>query len=152
MRDRRFVAEHRGGPLSKREHQLLARWAADCAEHVFSKHWKYTKDPRPLDAVRQARAWADGKISVGDARKAAVAAHAAARESIDAAATAIARSAGHAVATAHAADHSMGAAWYALKAAKLSGLDVTRERLWQDHQLPDSVRDLILSARALRKI
>jgi hypothetical protein len=138
--------------LSKRDHQLLALWAADCTERVFSKHWNNKTDPRPADAIQLARAWAEGKISVGEARKASVAAHAAAREADNPAATAIARSAGHAVATAHMADHSMGAAWYALKAAKLLELDAKNERLWQDKMLPDSVRDLILSARALRKI
>ena len=108
MRDKRFVAEHRGGPLSTHEHRLLALWAADCAEHVLSTVWKDDNDQRPLDAIRQARAWARGEFSAGEARKAAVAAHAAARESQDDAATAAARAAGHAVATAHMADHSLG--------------------------------------------
>jgi hypothetical protein len=35
MRDRRFVAVHRGGPLDVTKHHLLAAWVADCAEHVL---------------------------------------------------------------------------------------------------------------------
>lgn len=152
MRDRRFVAEHRGGPLSLHDHRAMALWAADCAEHVLSAFWKNGNDPRPYDAVQKARAWARGEISVGEVRKAAVAAHAAARESEDAAATAVARAAGHAVATAHMADHCLGAADYALKAARLGGIDRGQERLWQDQQLPASIRDLVYSARADRRV
>lgn len=49
------------------------------------------------------------------ARKAAYAAHTAARETDGAAADA-ARAAGHAAATAHMADHELGPAYYTLKA------------------------------------
>ena len=151
MRDKRFVAEHRGGPLSMPDHRLLALWAAECAEHVLSKVWKDDSDQRPFDAIRQARAWARGEISVGEARKAAVAAHAAARESQVDAATAAARAAGHAVATAHMADHSLGGALYALKALKIAGQSIETERKWQDEQLPSEIRGLVLTARQSRK-
>lgn len=147
MRDRRFVAEHRGGPLSKRKHRLLALWAVDCAEHVAGA-WKSRKDKRPLEAMSKARAWARGEISVGEARKAAVAAHAAARQAKDPAAVAAARAAGHAAATAHAADHSLAAALYAVKAAGLLGRGKENECTWQDEQLPPSLRKLVTSARA----
>ena len=148
MRDRRFVAEHRGGPLGRHNHRLMARWAADCAEHVLATLWNNDKDQRPFDAVRQARAWTSGEISVGDARKAAVSAHAAARETQDSPATAAARAAGHAAAVAHMADHCLGAAWYALKAAERGGMNRELERQWQDQQLPETIRDLVISARA----
>ena len=151
MRDRRFVAEHRGGPLSMHNHQLMALWAAECAEHVLSALRKADNDQRPFDALRQARAWNRGENSVGDARQAAVAAHAAARESKDAAATAAARSAGHAAGTAHMADHCLGAAAYALKAAEQGGINTEQERQWQDQQLPISIRDLVIPARARRR-
>jgi len=35
MRDKRFIAEHRGGPLKKEQHYQLIKWACDCAEHVL---------------------------------------------------------------------------------------------------------------------
>ena len=36
MRDKRFVAVHRGGPLTKDNHQKLIKWARVCSEHVMS--------------------------------------------------------------------------------------------------------------------
>ena len=35
MRDKRFIAEHRGGPLKKEQHYQLFTWACDCAEHIL---------------------------------------------------------------------------------------------------------------------
>lgn len=83
---------------------------------------------------------------MGVAQKAAVAAHAAARETTDKSATAAARAAGHAVATAHMADHSLGAALYALKAIEATGATSAGERAWQIKLLPDEVRELVVSA------
>ena len=151
MRDKRFVAEHRGGPLKREQHYQLMKWACDCAEHVLPLFGENI-DERLTDALRVAKAWAQGDASVGEARKASVAAHAAARESSDPAAIAVARSVGHAVATAHMADHSLGPAWYALKAVKAAGKSVDAERIWQDGRLPQEIRELVLSARKSRKI
>jgi hypothetical protein len=147
MRDNRFVAVHRGGPLTIGKHHLLAIWAADCAEHVLPLFAACDSDDRPMRAVETARAWTHGKVSVGDARTAAFAAHAAARDSNNKAAAAAARATGHAVATAHMADHSLQAADYALKAIKASGGSTDTERIWQDKRLPEDVRSLVLSAR-----
>ena len=57
---------------------------------------------------------------------AAIAAHAAARAAASRAAIAAARAAGHAVATAHGADHSLGAAIYGVKAVGEAGGDIAR--------------------------
>ena len=84
--------------------------------------------------------------------KASVAAHAVARESSYPASIAVARSVGQAVATAHMADHSLGAALYALKAVKNAARSPDTERRWQDEQLPPEIKDLILTARKSRKI
>jgi hypothetical protein len=146
MRDRRFVAKHRGGPLELTSHRLLAAWAADCAEHVLLLFEERRSDARPRRAVELARAWARGEVSVGDARNASVQAHAAAREAESPAATAVARAAGHAVATAHMADHSLGAALYAVKAVEASGASGEAERAWQVDRLPRDVRELVVSA------
>ena len=147
LRDKRFVAAHRGGPLSMEHHRQLANWAADCAEHVQPLFAAHSRNDRPRGAIEAARAWAKGGISVGDARKAAVEAHAAARASADPAATAAARSAGHAAATAHMADHSLGAALYALKAVEATGISSDRERRRQERRLPLNLRELVLSAQ-----
>jgi len=145
------VAEHRGGPLGSADHRRLALWAAACAEHVLDVTWADERDRRPHAALAAARAWAASGISAGIARQAALAAHAAARGT-DGAARAAARAAAHAAATAHMADHCLGAAWYALEAARCAGLGEERERAWQDGQLPDTLGELVLSARALRRV
>jgi hypothetical protein len=151
MRDKRFIAEHRGGPLKKEQHRQLIKWACDCAENVLPLFGEEI-DERLKNALNVAKEWEKGNASVGDARKASVASHAAARESSNPAAIAVARSVGHAVATAHAADHSLGAAWYALKAVKNAGKSVDAERKWQDEQLPSEIKELVLTAGKSRKI
>jgi hypothetical protein len=151
MRDRRFIAEHRGGPLKKEQHCQLIRWACDCAEHVLYL-FNEIPDDRLKNALLIAKKWADGNASTGDAMKASMAAHAVARESAGATSIAVARSVGQAVATAHMADHSLGAAWYALKAVRRAGKSTDDERKWQDDQLPPEIKDLILSARKSRNI
>src|SRR5512135_2106016 len=91
MRDRRFVAEHRGGPLAHDSHVLLARWAADCAERVLHLFARCSDDLRPRQALDIARAWAGGEVKTGKAMKASLAAHAAARQVNEKAAIAAAR-------------------------------------------------------------
>ncbi|MFO7619244.1 MAG: hypothetical protein R6W91_06280 [Thermoplasmata archaeon] len=105
-----------------------------------------------MHALDVAMRWPLGEASVGEAMKASVGAHAAARESTGQVAVFVARSVGQAVATAHMADHSLGAAWYALKAVNAAGGSVEKEREWQDGQLPSEVRALVLSARKSRNI
>jgi hypothetical protein len=145
MRDKRFIAEHRGGPLKKEQHYQLITWACNCAENVLHLLGEIP-DERLKNALQVANEWKSGKASVGDAMKASAAAHAVARESSNPTAIAVARSAGHAVATAHMADHASGAAWYALKAVKNAGKSTDAERRWQDEQLPPEIKDLILTA------
>ncbi len=123
--------------LNQRDQAL---WAADCAEHVLPFfEAKCPGEVRPREAIEAARAWARGEIRCGAARKAALAAHAAAREAGDGAAVAAARAAGHAAATTHVARHSAGAGLYAAKAAFISGghEGLDRERKWQLERLAD---------------
>lgn len=127
------------------------QWAIKCAEHVLPLYCEPV-DERLLHALVVARRWADGEASVGEARKAAVECHDVARESANPAAVAVAHAVGHAVATAHMADHSLGPAWYGLRAVKAAGGSVEEERRWQDAQLPPKIRELVLSARKIRKI
>ena len=144
MRDRRFVAVHRGGPLSLEHHRLLMGWARDCALHVLPLFGEPV-DERLIRALEVAQAWQRGEVKVGVAMRAAVQSHAAAREAANPSAVAVARAVGHAVATAHMADHSLGAPWYGLKAVKAAGQSVELERVWQDEQIPLEVRELVLS-------
>lgn len=115
QRDPRLITVRRGGTLQDREHRLLAAWAADCAAHVLHFFEQSRPgDDRPRQAIAQARAWARSEISMMDARRAACAAHAAAR-AVSGPAQAAARAAGHAVAVAHMADHELGGAAYAIR-------------------------------------
>jgi hypothetical protein len=156
-RDPRFVAVHRGGLLDPDRHRLLVTWAADCAQHVLPLFTsRNPKDHRPEQAVETARAWSRGEATVGEAREAAYAAHAAARETSDPVACEVARATGHAVATAHMADHELGAAAYAIRAVRLASQDTDpqvagdRECEWQRKQLPDAIRDLVISDQEQR--
>jgi len=116
---------------------------------IVSFRWKI--DLRLENALTVVKAWKQGTTSVGDARKASVAAIAVANESTNLTAISVARSVGHAVATAHMADHSLVAAWYALKAVKIAGKSIDNERTWQDEQLPFEIKELVLSAREVKR-
>lgn len=127
--------------LDKRDHRLLALWAADCAAHVLH-HFEdtYPGDDRPRKAIHAGRAWAAGELAMIEARRSAVATHAAAREAEDAAAVAAARAAGHAAGTAHLAAHAPHAANYAIKAvaaAARADEPTVREREWQHRHIPE---------------
>jgi hypothetical protein len=150
MRDKRFIAEHRGGPLKKDQHRQLIKWACDCAEHVLPLFGEEI-DERLKNAVRVAKEWEQGNASVGNARNASLDAIAVANESSNPASIAVARSVGHAVATAHMADHSLGAALYALKAVINAGKSKDAERTWQNEQLPSEIMELVLTARSRKE-
>jgi hypothetical protein len=119
----------------------------------------YPDDDRPRLAIEATRAWSRGEISVGAAREAAVKAHAAARDAAEgSAARAAARASGQAVSTPHMADHSLGAAAYAVAAVKLASPPPEaaaagkREHQWQLDHLTAPVRDLVLAALEERTV
>ena len=69
----------RGGTFTDSDHQLLALWAATCAEHALLEATQ-PSDPRPRQAIAQARIWVRGEIMMTQARIATGHAMAAARE------------------------------------------------------------------------
>lgn len=153
-RDPRFVTRRRGGLLEEEPHHLLALWAAACAERVLPLFQSACPDDsRPEDAIGTARQWAAGKVAMMVAREHAFAAHAAARSAGGAASDA-ARAAGHAVATAHMADHELGAAFYALKALRKAHPDDEErfriERAWQLSILPEQISALVIDDMRIR--
>jgi hypothetical protein len=129
----------------------MIKWACECAEHVLPMFGNKI-DKRLKHAITMAKEWEKGNVPTGDAMKASLGAHAAARESSDPISIAVARAVGQAVATAHSADHSLGAAWYALKAVKYAGKSIDAERKWQNKQLPSEIKELVLTARKRRNI
>jgi hypothetical protein len=118
VRDSRFVTIRRGGTLTDSDHQLLALWAASCAEHVLDLFESaQPQDPRPRQAIEHARAWVRGEVTMMQARAAGGHAMGAARD-LRGAARHAAYAAGQAGAVAHVAAHELGAAAYAIKAAR----------------------------------
>ena len=154
-RDPRLVTVRRGGTLRDADHHRLAVWAADCAEHVlhFFEHVR-PSDDRPRRAIELARAWARGEITMTQARRAAFA-NAAARD-VSGAAKLVARSAAQAVVVSHVPAHELGAAAYAIRAAREAAPEGGQEHAgrlecqWQRAQLPADIRELVLDDQRLR--
>jgi uncharacterized protein GlcG (DUF336 family) len=151
MRDKRFVAEHRGGPLTKDQHRQLILWACRCVENVLPLITNKV-DQRLTNAIKVAKEWTKDNASVGGARNASFDAIAVANELTNPIEIAVARSVGHAVATAHMADHSLRAAEYALKAIKLADKSIDIEREFQDKNLSLDISELVISARNKQNI
>jgi hypothetical protein len=156
VRDPRFITIRRGGTLTDADHRLLALWAAACAEHVLDLFESaQPDDPRPRRAIEQARAWVRGEVTMTEARTAAGHANGAARDLRGAARNA-AYAAAQAAAVAHVAAHELGAAAYAIKAARAAAPDGAgecagrRECRWQREQLPEAIRALVLDDQRLR--
>ncbi|MGN0064303.1 MAG: putative immunity protein [Nocardioides sp.] len=161
VRDLRLTTVRRGGTLTDDEHHLLALWAAECAEHVLGLFEAVSPDdPRPREAIEAARAWTRGELAMMATR--AVGGHAmgAARDLTGAARWA-AYAAGQAAVVAHVAAHDLGAAAYAIKAARAAadprtptspaGLEAGREeREWQRARIPEAVRALVLEDQERR--
>src|SRR5438105_10467039 len=117
-RDPRFTTVRRGGTLSDSDHRLLALWAAACAEHVLRFFESVQpSDLRPRQAIEQVRAWTRGEITMTESRSAGGHAMAAARV-LSGAPRHAAFAAGQAAVVAHVAAHELGAAAYAIKAAR----------------------------------
>ena len=153
-RDPRFVTIRRGGSLTDDDHRLLALWAADCAEHVLHVFESAApQDPRPRQAIERVRAWTRGEVTMSQSRAAGGHAMAAARD-LTGAPRHAAFSAGQAACVAHVAAHELGAAAYAIKAARAAAPADDdagrRECRWQRDQLPEAVRELVLDDQRLR--
>lgn len=108
--------------LSVDDRRVVAAWAADCAQHVLGIFERAAPgDSRVRDAIAQARAFASGELSLGDAvRGRGGDAGGAARDAPTPAARAAAYAAEQAAAVAHMGAHALGAAGYAAKAAALA--------------------------------
>lgn len=156
VRDPRFITIRRGGTLTDDSHRLLALWAAACAEHVLH-HFEAVqpRDHRPREAIQHIRAWTRGEVTMSQSRAAAGAANDAARP-LRGAARHAAYAAAQAAVVAHVAAHELGAAAYAIKAARAAagaaGEDSAgrKECRWQRAQLPRAIRALVLDDQRLR--
>jgi hypothetical protein len=121
--------------LSEADRQIVALWAADCAERVLGLfEVEAPEDGRPRDAIARTRAFARGELSVAEEIRRRFVAGGAARD-VSAPAAAAARAAGQAAAIPHMGAHALGAAAYAAKAAGLAAPDrpkaISEEIRWQ---------------------
>lgn len=155
-RDIRFITIRRGGTLTDSDHRLLALWAATCAEHVLPL-FESTQpaDPRPRQAIEQARAWVRGETTMTQARNAGGHAMGAAR-ALRGPARDAAYAAGQAAVVPHVAAHELGAAAYAIKAVRAAIVEHERDKAgrlecqWQREQLPTAIHALVLDDQRLR--
>jgi hypothetical protein len=130
-------------------------WAATCAEHVAHLFESVQPtDPRPRHAIEQVRAWTRGEVTMTQSR---------ARVAMPWPPRGLARrgatrayAAGQAAVVAHVAAHELGAAAYAIKAARAAAPSGEGDRAgglecgWQREQLPDEIRALVLDDQRLR--
>ena len=156
VRDPRLVTARRGGTLTDEDHHRLALWAAECAEHVLPLfEASRPDDPRPREAISAVRAWTRGDLPMMETRALGGHAMGAARD-LRGAPRFAAYAAGQAAVVAHVAEHDLGAAAYAIKAAVAAAPadradDVRRaECRWQRDRLPVEVRDLVLEDQSRR--
>lgn len=130
----RQVPEHSDLTLSEMDRRDLICWTTDCVRRLLPIFESVTPgDPRLVDALEGAAAFARGELSVGPMRALAFDCHSAARDNDDPAASAVARACGHAVAVAHMAGHSREVARYTRKAL---GADSAPELEWQRAHVP----------------
>ncbi|MGN6744231.1 MAG: putative immunity protein [Amnibacterium sp.] len=124
--------------LSPEDRRALAAWAVACVEPLLPLLAAAAPgDGRAGEALAGLRRFAAGTATVGELRRLAAAAHAAAREAGSPAAVAAARAAGHAAAVAHMAVHARGAPAYAVRAAVLGQLARAEAELDRQVRLAD---------------
>jgi hypothetical protein len=155
VRDPRLVTTRRGGTLTDDDHHALAHWAAACAEHVLPLfEAARPDDDRPRDAIEAAGAWTRGELPMMRTRALGGHAMGAARD-LTGAPRFAAYAAGQAAVVAHVAEHDLGAAAYAIKAAMADapGREEAARRAecrWQRDRLPATVRELVLEDQQRR--
>nr|WP_319472948.1 hypothetical protein [uncultured Sphaerochaeta sp.] len=152
MRNRLFIAEHRGGLLSPEDHRFLMKWALACTEHLGEYH-EFPEEVVITSALEIGHRWSEGDARTGEAMKASRVVHAFARTVGDKPSQFYCRAVGQAVATAHMADHALGPVWYGRKLLVLLNRDAEKELSWQLERLADLNPDLLpLVQQELQKI
>jgi hypothetical protein len=123
--------------------QSAAFWATACAEHVlYLFEEEHPEDVRPRVALEAVKAWMRNKISVGEARRAAFAAHEAAKKAYSPGAVYAAHACGHAAASVYIKTNAPHAANYAIRAVCAAGADLNEEKLWQYEKLLEITGDI----------
>ncbi len=156
-----MARESRYFTLTLESLRVLGSWAADCAERALSIYEKHAgSDARPRAAIAGIRGFAGGGRRTARLRSLALSAFSAARQAGDPAATAAARAAGLAAASAYThpledvnqTKHILGPAAYAALALELdhagdAGIGEA-EVGWAIEHVPCEVREVLLQMPA----
>ncbi|MDD4316831.1 MAG: hypothetical protein PHC84_06720 [Clostridia bacterium] len=128
------------------DQKALVVWSTDCAERVLKNYERYYGNNNAKMAILAGRKWLSREVSIIEARKAAFAAHSAARIAAYPEACFAARSAGQAVSTVHVSSHALHAATYAAKSVffaspnEFAAENVAEERRWQYAHLTELLK------------
>ncbi|TPW78097.1 putative immunity protein [Schumannella soli] len=141
--------------LSETHRRVLAFWAADCVERVLPLFEAAAPhESRPRDGLARVRAYGRGELdTAGEIRRRFEAGRAAGVVSAPAA-VAAARAVGQATGIAHMGAHALGAAAYAVRAARLGADSETDDpQRAADAEIAWQLADLTVEARdALRRL
>jgi dTDP-D-glucose 4,6-dehydratase len=143
MRDKKWVLEHRGGSLKIGQQKLLMKWSIECVNHLLPL-LNNNINEKIINAINIGNNWIIGKANTGDTIKISREIIKYVRTLNDELEILITRAAGHAVATAHMADHSMGTVKYCIDAIKIIGGSIEKEVKWQIKNIPNGLEELVL--------
>lgn len=103
--------------LCEQNHRTIVMWAFACVtEPVTLLKRAYPEDPRPEEAVRICRLWAEGTVKMPEAKKALLQVHAMAKEIKSPRDRALCHAVGQACAAVHVETHAIGLVFYELTA------------------------------------
>jgi hypothetical protein len=151
MRDKNWIAEHRGGILKKEQHKGLMKWSIACVNHLLPL-LNNNINEKIMNAINVGNNWVNENAKTGEAIKASREILKYVRTLDNKLEVAITRAAGHAVATAHMADHSMGPVKYGLEAIKIIGESVELELEWQIKHIPNELKEIVLEGLVNKRI
>ena len=151
MRNKNWILEHRGGNLKIDQQIQLMKWSINCVNHLLPL-LNNNINEKIINAINIGNNWILGKVKTIDVINCS-------REIIKYVKTldnkleiAITRAAGHAIATAHMAEHSMGPVYYGIKAIKINDGNVETEINWQIEHIPKDIKDLVVLGLKNKKI
>jgi hypothetical protein len=151
MRDNKWILEHRGGSLNKDQQKQLMKWAINCVKHLLPL-LNNNINEKITDAINIGNEWINEKAKTIEAMNKSREINKYVNTLNNELEIAITRAAGHAVASAHMADHSLGTVYYGLKAVKITGGSVESEINWQINHIPDDIKELVLEGLKNKKI
>lgn len=106
--------------IRSNNHQVIVLWALDCAQSTLLQlESMELEERRPRQCLELSRAWAEGRVKMGAAKKAILDCHQAAK-ALDPIPAALCHAIGHAGASVHVETHAIGLPMYELTALVLA--------------------------------